>query len=203
MKRILIVFVALFTMMSAFGQTSEEVIAAFKNSYEQEKKGEYTEAIATIKKVYLEQSYEQNLRLGWLHYLAGLFIESTAYYQKASDLMPYSIEARLGLANPASALGNWDSVIKRYEEVLKIDPNNTTANYRLGLICYNRADFEKAYSYFEKVINLYPFDYDTNLMFAWTNYKLGKLREAKILFNKVLMYSPGDESATEGLGLIK
>jgi hypothetical protein len=40
-------------------------------------------------------------------------------------------------------------------------------------------------------------------MFAWTNYMLGKTREAKILFNKVLLISPNDISATEGLGLIK
>jgi len=53
------------------------------------------------------------------------------------------------------------------------------------------------------VVNLYPFGYDGLLMFAWTNLKAGKLREAKILFNKVLMYSPGDKSALEGLSYIK
>jgi hypothetical protein len=40
-------------------------------------------------------------------------------------------------------------------------------------------------------------------MFAWTNLKLGKTREAKILFNKTLLYNPDDASAKEGLGLIK
>jgi len=40
-------------------------------------------------------------------------------------------------------------------------------------------------------------------MLAWTNFKLGKLREAKVLFQKALLISPDDESATEGLNLIK
>ena len=40
-------------------------------------------------------------------------------------------------------------------------------------------------------------------MFAWTNLQLGKSREAKILFKKVLLLSPGDQSATTGLELIK
>ena len=31
----------------------------------------------------------------------------------------------------------------------------------------------------------------------------GKTREAKILFNKVLLWSPGDKSALEGLKLLK
>ncbi|MEZ5148220.1 MAG: hypothetical protein R2759_14450 [Bacteroidales bacterium] len=54
----------------------------------------------------------------------------------------------------------------------------------------------------KKVVNLYPFDYDGLIMFAWTNLKLGKLREAKVLFNKVLMYKPDDSSALEGLSVI-
>jgi len=40
-------------------------------------------------------------------------------------------------------------------------------------------------------------------MLAWTSLKMGKMREAKILFNKVLMISLGDESAIEGMLLIK
>jgi len=40
-------------------------------------------------------------------------------------------------------------------------------------------------------------------MLAWTNFKLGKFREAKVLFSKALLIQPGDESALEGLGLIK
>jgi hypothetical protein len=40
-------------------------------------------------------------------------------------------------------------------------------------------------------------------MLAWTNFKLGKTREAKILFNKALLYYPEDSSAKEGLALIK
>jgi hypothetical protein len=41
------------------------------------------------------------------------------------------------------------------------------------------------------------------LMFAWTSYFMGKTREAKILFSKVLLISPNDKSATEGMALIK
>ena len=66
-----------------------------------------------------------------------------------------------------------------------------------------RKDYKQAYIFFEKVVNLYPFDYQSLLMLGWTNYRLGKPREAKILFNKALLYSPGDASAKEGLALVK
>lgn len=176
---------------------------AFKTSYAHERNAEYSKAAEVLKKVYDESSYELNLRLGWLDYQAGLFTESIAFYNKSILLMPMSIEARLGFVLPAAALGNWNQVITRYNEILKIDPNHYTVNYRMGLIYYGKQDYQTAYKYLEKIANLYPFDYDALHMFGWTNYKLGKLREAKLLFGKALLNKPGDTSAREGYDLIK
>lgn len=176
---------------------------AFSKSYAYEQKGNYSEAVNSLKSVYQEDSYESNLRLGWLNYLGGSFTESSAFYQKAMKLKPYSIESKLGYVYPLSALGKWDIIITQYTEILTIDPQNTLVNYRMGSIYYNRKDYVKAEKYLEKVVNLYPFDYDSMILFAWTNYQLGKLREAQALFNKVLLIKPKDSSALEGLSLIK
>ncbi len=176
---------------------------AFSESYVFEGKAEYSKAVDAMKKVYDEKSYEINLRTGWLLYMSGLFTESTTYYQRAINLLPLSIEARLGYVNPAAALGNWDMVKTQYEEILKIDPLNSVVNYRMGNIYYGKKDYSSAVKYFEKVVNLFPFDYDSLIMYAWSNYRIGKLREAKVLFNKALMNKPTDASAKEGLSLIK
>ena len=184
-------------------ENNEKVLTAFKQSYTFEYKGDYTNAIKEIAAVYSADSYEQNLRLGWLSYEAGKFTESAAYYEKALALKPMSEEAHLGIIYPASALGNWDQVLAHYIKILENNSANTTVNYRVGNIYYERKDYTKANSYFEKVVNLYPFSYDALLMYAWTNLKLGKTREAQVLFNKVLMLSPDDKSALEGIGLLK
>lgn len=202
MKRSILILL-LFCITTGLHAQSPELIQAFSLSYSQEAAGDYSAAIQTLKKQYDDQGYEVNLRLGYLHYMAGLFSESTAYYQKAISILPMSIEARLGFVLPASALGNWTQVENQYKKILEIDPNHSTTNYRLGLIYYGKKDYQTAYRYFEKVVNQYPFGYDALLMYAWSNFQLGKYREAKVLFNKVLMYSPGDVSALEGLGLIK
>lgn len=194
----------IFFSYTLFSQTNYPTLqAAFAKSQEYEGRGNFADAITSVKAVYQEDSYEINLRLGWVTYLNGSFTESAAYYQKAIKLKPYSIEPKLGFANPASALGNWDQVVAQYNEILAIDPQNTTVNYRLGSIYYGRKDYAKAEKYLEKVINLYPFDYDTMILYAWTNFKLGKLREAQVMFNKVLLNKPKDTSALEGLSLIK
>ncbi|MFC2112250.1 tetratricopeptide repeat protein [Bacteroidota bacterium] len=175
---------------------------AFQNSYIQEATGEIPAAINSLKSVYDEKSYELNLRLGWLSYQAGNFTESTAYYNKAIDLMPYAVEPRFGIVYPGAAMGNWTMVMKQYEKILEITPNNSIAMHRVGLIHYGREDFETARQYFEKVVNLFPFDYDALTMLAWSHFKLQNFREAKVLFQKALLNTPSGSSALEGLELL-
>lgn len=184
-------------------QDFKKLQEAFTASYNYENNKNYSKAINALKEVYDAQSYEINIRLGWLNYYAGNYPESVSYYTKSIQLKPYSVEARFGYALPASAMGNWNQVLDKYIEILKIDPNNYTANYRTGLIYYNRKEYTSAFKHFEKLANMFPFDYDAVHMYAWTNYRLGKLRESKVLFQKVLLIKPGDSSASEGLGLIR
>ncbi len=201
LKRVISVIIILFFTTGLLAQT--DIHNAFAKSYTLEKQGEYKKAADEIKKFYDASSYEINLRLGWLNYQAGIFTESIAHYQKATELKSYSEEAKFGLIYPYAAMGKWDEVVNLYQKIIVNSPNNTIANYRVGLIYYGRKDYEKALKHFRKVVDLYPFDYDGLLMLAWTNYQLSKLREAKVLFNKVLLYSPEDKSALEGLELIK
>jgi tetratricopeptide (TPR) repeat protein len=203
MRRFIIITIFIFSVLASNGQDYTRLTAAFSDSYAKEKSGKFGDAATALKVCYDADSYEMNLRLGWLTYLEGQFSESLSYYNKAIELMPYAIEPRLGVVLPASSLGNWDMVVTQYNKILTIDPNNTVTLYRLGLISYDKKDYKQAYLYFEKVVNLYPFDYQSVLMLAWTNYRMGKPREAKILFNKALLYYPEDASAREGLGLLK
>ncbi len=199
--RKIIIIVLLLNINFVFAQT-EAQITAFEKSYTKETAGEYGKAIQELRKVYDETSYPINLRLGWLSYSSGLFTESIAYYIKAIQLMPYSVEARLGLVYPAGAVGNWTLVVKTYKDILEIDSKNYTTNYKLANIYYGRKEYSSATKYLEIIVNLYPFDYNSTILYAWNNYQLGKIRKARLLFNKSLMLSPKDASAKEGLRLI-
>ena len=197
-------FIFLLAVNAAFAQTNQAALeAAFSKSYVFEKNSDFSASMDALKKVYDESSYELNVRLGWLNYNAGLFDESVIFYSRAQKLKSYSEEARFGLILPLAALGKWNEVIKTYEEILAVSPNNTVALYRLGLVYYGRKDYNKANTLFKKVVDLYPFGYDGLLMLGWTSYFLGNSNQAKVLFNKVNLYNPSDKSANEGLGLIK
>ncbi len=200
--RSLLIVAMLLSLTLVSGQTFKETKDAFQQSYIQEATGEVSAAINSLKEVYSEKSYEINLRLGWLTYQVGGFTEAIAYYNKAIDLMPYAIEPRFGIVYPGAAMGNWTMVMKQYEKILEISPNNSIAMHRLGLIFYGKEDYASAKKYFEKVANLYPFDYDALTMLGWSYFKLNNIREAKVLFQKALLHTPGGTSAMEGLDLL-
>lgn len=198
--------ISLFSLLFVFAlaESQNKLVNAFGKSYELEHEGKFSEAASVLEAVNeKENGYEIHLRLGWLTYRAGDFSGSEAYYRKALSIRPYCIEARLGLVFPLSANNQWDEIVKIYNEILEIDPQNTLVNYRMGVIFYERGEFEKADAYLKKVVNLYPFDHDSLLMLAWTKFRMGQMSEAKMLFNKVLLYNPEDASALEGLKLMK
>lgn len=196
----------LFSLIIAFSipvASQDDMRQAFGKSYGLEKEAKYKEAVNALLPFYNQDAYEINLRLGWLSFKAGQHTEALKYYERCRKIMPMSIEARLGYTLPAAALEHWDQVLTSYLEILKIDPNQTTALYQAGLIYYNRKDYSTADRHFSKLINLYPFDYYGLLMMGWTRLQQARTNEAKVLFNKVLLYDPTDASAHEGLKLIK
>jgi tetratricopeptide (TPR) repeat protein len=200
----LILTIGFYTLVQLNGAAqNKEMQTAFATSYNYEAIAKYEAAINAITDVYNENSYECNLRLGWLYYLNGKYKESIKYYKKAESLMPAATEPKWALLYPLEKMENYTDIEKTYLSILKLDPKNTTANYNLGLIYYYRKDYFTAKKYLDVALNLYPFNYNYLLTSAWNLYFLGNKNEAKILFNKVLMYSPNDTSALEGLSLIK
>lgn len=200
MKHIFLSFTFILFVGLSFGQDTDS--QAFSDSYKHEYNKEYDKAIMALDKVYQADSYEMNLRLGWLHYSNGTYLKSQNFYKNAILLQPKSIEAMLGYAYPTSALENWDDVVKMYEVILTIDPNNYTVNSRMASIFYYKGEFEKANNFGKIVAEQYPFDYSNNLMMGKINISLGNIIEAKKFLNKALLYNPSSEEVNgllEGL----
>jgi tetratricopeptide (TPR) repeat protein len=202
LKRSIIAIALIMISFTGFSQSIDALQKAFSKSYEAENDKNYTTAISELMALYRADSYVMNIRLGWLNYMAKEYTESISYYNMAMSLKPYAIEARFGCIKPLSALENWEGVKKQYTEILTIDSQNTIANYWLGLINYNRKDYVTAVKLFEKVVNLYPLDYDSVIMLAWSKFYISKPSEAKVLFQQALIIRPDDESALSGLKLI-
>ncbi len=197
MKTLIIILTALMAIRIS-GQDIMDLKEALDHSYAYEYDSNYVASLEAIKNYYDEESYLLNARMGWLYYLVNEYDKSLEYYQRAIKLMPYALEARIGYAYPLGALGNWNAVIENYNKILEIDPQHSLINYRLGLIYYNQGRYSEAFPYVERVANLYPLDYYSVVLLGWIQLKMGRMREARILFEKALQLRPGDESATGG-----
>jgi len=203
---ILAILVSVIAVASAvYSGELDSRINAFNNSITQAERGNYTEAIKELNNIYLNHSndYLVNLRLGYLYYITKKYDESIKFYSKAVELRNHqSVEAYLGLVLPLAAKEKWNDVAKSYEKILAHDPNNYTANLRLGQIMMNRKEYKNADQYLSKVNRLFPSDYEANLSYGWNLFYLNRKAEAREKFIYVLMVSKNDESATEGLKLV-
>lgn len=203
LKTTLLVLGCSLLSFSSNAQSSTNLQKAFQNSYSHENKKQYSEAISDVMPYYSENNYETNLRIGWLYYLAKNYTSSQLYYSRAVALKPNAVEARFGYVQPLSLLGSWDKVLAEYHSILKLDPQNTQANYWVGVISYNRKQYANAIKFLSKVTLLYPFDYDGNHMLGWSYLFAGKKPEAKACFERALLIKPGDSSSSDGLSRCK
>lgn len=176
---------------------------AFSESYRHEYNQDYALAIEALEKHYQRTSYSMNLRLGWLNYLAEDYPQSKRYYQKAVAIAPNGIEARLGYVLPLAAEGNWDQVAGVYHDILELSPSHNLVLYRLALLHYNQNSFEQARIHILRLVTLYPFDYDSQLLLAKIEIAQGNILEAKAALINCLQYNPSSKEALDIWGRIK
>ncbi len=203
MKKIIFTTAFLFVLTIINAQTNE-LLNAFEQSYSNEKNQEYTKAAYDLESIYLKytSNYEINLRLGWLKNSSEDLKESENYYTIAMELKPLAIEAIYGKILPLIGQEKYNSVIKLSEKALTIEPNDTKAEYFIGLANYYKKNYLKSEKYLEKAINKYPFDLDINLMLGWTKFALGKKNEAKSLFQVAQRNSPNNRRVKMAIDLI-
>ncbi|MDP2088818.1 MAG: tetratricopeptide repeat protein [Flavobacteriaceae bacterium] len=203
MKQFFFAFGFLFVIFSGNAQNGD-LLSAFEKSYIHEINQDYIKSISSLEALYTKypSNFETNLRLGWLHYLSGNFKDSDKYYSKAVELKPLALEAIYGNILPLLAQGKYNEVLILSNKALSIAPNDSRAEYYIGVVSYYQKDYPKSERFLEKAINKYPFDLDLNLMLGWTKFALGKKNEAKALFQVAQRNSPNSTAVKTALDAI-
>ncbi len=199
------IVILIFFAVKLNSKTPDEKVRAFNESIKLESDGKIDKAIEPLLKIYntAKENYLINLRLGWLYYQKKDYSRSKDYYSEAIRLNPKSIDAKLGLTLPLSALNEWNKVKELYLDILKTNAMDYTANLRLGQIYLQNGDYNNAKKHLEIAYNTFPSYYEPNLSLGWTYYYLGMRDKAKILLTHALMLSEGDKLASEGLKLLE
>jgi tetratricopeptide (TPR) repeat protein len=183
----------------------ESISKLYQQSYEEEARGNYQEAIWVLTQANRagDNSYLYHLRLGWLQYLAGKYPESVNSYRKAAIIGKDSIEAKLGLMLPLMAQGKWSDAEKVGREILSVDQLSFLANSRLAFIYYNLKQYKEAEAHYRKILSYYPGDIEMQAGLAWSLLKQDKKEQAEKVLSEILRYVPNHVSANAGIKIIK
>ena len=184
-------------------QSESATANLYRESYALEAKHEYAGALAKVHDVTRTsgRTYFATMRLAWLAYLAGDFAASQAEYAVAIAAEPKSIEPKLGLTLPLLAARNWKDLDRACREALVVDPHNATALARLALAQYWGGSYAEAVATYRQLVVDYPSDLDYKTGLGWAYVKLGRLADARPVFEAVLAVSPDNTNAKQGLAV--
>ena len=119
-------------------------------------KGEVDAAIASYQKalLYNPGNPKVHMSLGKIYYgEKGLYYESVNSYQKAIDLDPQFLDARMGLGEVYEDKGLYQEAIREYRKVVELDPQHTGGLYNLALV-YEKVDPKEAIARWERYIQV-------------------------------------------------
>ena len=138
-------------------------------------------------------------RRGWLNYLRGVHNESIRDYQKALDINPKSLDARLGLLLPLIAQQRWREVSSNANKALKVAPWNYYAHVRLMVSEEGEKKWDTLAKHARNVSQRYPSDATVLVYLARANDWMKNNKEARRAYEKVLERVPGHIEATQYL----
>ena len=184
----------LFLAVILFAFSNKNIQQIYYKSYNYEKMGDYKDAIKVLIPLYKKypEGYTINLRLGWLFYLNKNYSNSIKHYQKASLILPYSIEPKLGLMRDYLALQDFKDALKEGNLILREDYYNYYGNYYEILALKGIKDYKNAVKLTNKMLGLYP----TSVLFlnilGEVYYHQNKKDLAKKVFKSVLLLDPNN-----------
>jgi tetratricopeptide (TPR) repeat protein len=182
-------------------QPASDGAQAYQQSYDLEAQGKNDAALGALDGLppSLKQSYVASFRRGWLLYRLGRHEEAVASYAKATAAQPSSIEAKVGRLAPLIALRRWNDLEAGAREVLREDPRNYTANIRLAFALYNQGRYGEAEAAYRGLSAAYPSEGDVRGGLGWSLLKLGRTADAAAVFSEVLVFSPRNALALDGV----
>ena len=170
-------------------------------SYRLESLTQYESAAKSIERIIKDNPKNEFaiLRHGWLNYLRGAHNEAIRDYQKALDINPDSLDARLGLMLPLIAQQRWREVASQANKVLEVSPWNYYAHVRLMISEEGERKWDTLAKHARKVNQRYPSDATVLVYLARANDWLKNGKEARNAYGRVLRRVPGHIEATQYL----
>ncbi len=166
---------------------------SYYESYNYEKMGDYKDAIKVLIPIYEKypNGYTINLRLAYLFFLNKNYQNAIKHYKKASTILPYSLEPKLGLMRVYLAIGDYKKLYEIGDIVLKTDYYNYYGNYYYALGLYYNKKFKSALNLVNKMLAIYPTDIMYLTLLGEIYINIDKNKAMKI-FKELIILDPNN-----------
>ncbi len=111
-----------------------------------------------------------------------------------------TIENRFAEACELHSRAEFSAAEKIYTSLLKHVPEAGLLHYNIGLLYYQKEDFQKALSHYSTARDLAPQDPDLLFNYALCQKQLGQIRDAAASFRQLIQFSPDDPETLYNLG---
>jgi tetratricopeptide (TPR) repeat protein len=128
----------------------------------------------------------------WTPYKRFPHEQAVQSYKRAIELNPNLDEAHHQLGFVYLHIGLLDKGWEEIQKALAINPGNTLARYRLGVIDMCRGKYEEAF----EIFNSTPLEQSPSLLASYTStalFRLGRNQEASVIIEQFLKDYPKDE----------
>ncbi|NLS91115.1 MAG: tetratricopeptide repeat protein [Planctomycetaceae bacterium] len=150
------------------------------------------DAIRSIRAEFIDDlSY---LQAGKVNVNEGQHAEAIHNFQKALEINPENIEARLGLGGELLGQDRLDEAQHHFDETLARDPTNQDARCFLGAIRESRGDLPEAMKIYRQVLQAKPEHAMTHLAIGRLSLKTGETEEGRHHLLEAARLMPGNAS---------
>jgi len=118
-----------------------------------------------------------------------------AHAQTSSDEVTPEVQRLHSEAKAAQSRDDAATAIAKYRAMIKLAPHLGPAYNNLGMLYFNRHDYEKAAAVLAQGLAIDPSMNTAQSMLGISQYKLGKTEEAKAALEKALAANPSDDYA--------
>ena len=178
-----------------------EVLSALGAVYA--KKGDFESAAASYRQLLIKFPALDEIHgeLGVVLFRSGNFFEAVQELKKGLQQDSANIRFLSALGDAYMALQRYDMAVACYEDVLKTEPDHIPARLQLGILAYNKADYNRAEKYLRGVLAINPATVDAGYYVALILIQRKRFDEAITMLEELKSYAGSDARVFYGLGM--
>jgi tetratricopeptide (TPR) repeat protein len=164
-------------------------------------KGDVARAITELNAV-VTRSPENpvaHFQLGRAHAARGEYEQARQQFQKAIELRPDYIMARVAHAHLQITRGEFDAALKTAQAVMQIDPNSVNAKLIESAALMGMRKFGDSRTMLSDMLRVNPNSPDVNFQVGLVNLAENKYKEAEDAFRKVHQLNPANPRGLMGM----